>query len=240
MLFTIWTSTISTALNKRIPMEVKDAINQRKSVRGFLDKPIEKEVLQQVLALASRAVSAHNAQPWEVAVVTGEPLQAIREAGREAYLNGEEMDRAETVIPEAYLDRGRELGYELFRLMDIKRDDRDARRAWNSRGFGCFDAPAVIFLYMDDVLDETEFRFDMGCFAQNLCLAAMEYGLGTCVANQMINYSKKTYEVLNLPGNKKLVVGIAIGYENPDFPGNKIKSKRVPMEELTLWAGFDE
>lgn len=221
-------------------MELREVINQRKSTRGYLNKPVEKETIEEILTLAARAVSAHNVQPWEVAVVTGEPLEVLREASKESFVNGEEADRPDTPIPEAYMDRGRELGIELFRLMDIKREDKEKRREWSQRGYRFFDAPAVVFLYMDDVLDEAAFRFDMGCFTQNFCLAATEYGLGTCVANQIITYTKKCHELLGIPENKKFVVGIALGYEDPDFPANQIESKRVPMDQLTLWGGFDK
>ena len=220
-------------------MEIKEAIQNRKSVRAFLDKPVEKKVLEEVLSLASRAVSAHNVQPWEVAVISGKTMEALKAENVKRLYGEGGQDFTDPAIPEAYMGRGRELGIELFRLMDIKREDKEKRREWSERGFRFFDAPAAILLMMDDSLDEGGYRFDMGCFTQNLCLAAQACGLSTCVAYQIIAYHKKYYELLGIPENKRFVVGVAIGYEDPGFPANRIESKRVPMEELTNWNGFD-
>ena len=221
-------------------MEILEAINKRKSVRGYLDKPVSKETLEEILDLAARAVSAHNVQPWEALVVAGEALEALKEENIKRLYDGGEADFPDPAIPDSYKDRGRELGIELFRLMDIKREDKEKRKEWTERGFRFFDAPAAILLFMDEELDETAYRFDMGCFTQNLCLAAEAKGLGTCVAYQTMTYNKKCYELFGVPESKKFVVGIAIGYEDPEFPANEIKSKRIPMKDLTTWAGFDE
>ncbi|MBR2620247.1 MAG: nitroreductase family protein [Firmicutes bacterium] len=107
------------------------------------------------------------------------------------------------------------------------------------RGFTFFDAPCAVIMYMDEKLDEAACRFDMGCAAQNICLAAMEHGLGTCVENQAIMYQKALKNYLGLEG-KRFVVGIAMGYEDPEFAANEVRSEREELENITKWFGFED
>ncbi len=123
--------------------------------------------------------------------------------------------------------------------MDIKREDREMRIWWGERGYRFFDAPVVIYLLMDRSLDETAYRFDMGCVAQNICLAAVERGLGSCVEDQAITYTKGARGILGIPEEKRFVVGIAIGYPDNDFAANHVVSPREEIDSITKWCGFE-
>jgi nitroreductase len=81
--------------------------------------------------------------------------------------------------------------------------------------------------------------FDIGSATQNICLAALNYGLGTCIANQGITYPEVLHEFAKIPESKRIVIAIAIGYPNWDFPANKVVSDREPMENITTWVGFE-
>ena len=113
---------------------------------------------------------------------------------------------------------------QLFGAMEIAREDKEKRRWWTTRGFKFFDAPAAFIIYMDDELSDLS-KFDIGCLTQNICLAAMEYGLR---------------KYTDIPQNKKFVIGIAIGYPDENFPANSVKSDRAELDEITSWYGFDE
>ena len=139
---------------------------------------------------------------------------------------------------EPYRHRSKEIGKALYAAMDIQREDRERRRWWGLRGLRFFDAPAVILLCMDEALGSPDFRFDLGCLTQNLCLAAMEFGLGTCVEEQAVYYQRGIREVLKIPASKTMVIGIAIGYPDPDFPANAVRSAREPVDAMTQWFGF--
>ncbi len=219
-------------------MELIQAINERRSIRGFKTDPVPQNVLRQVLKLAVRSVSANNAQPWEFAVVTGDVLDALRRSNQAALQEKQAEDYAGASLRGVYLDRSKALGKQLFSAMDIARDDRKSRSWWLARGFSFFDAPVLILLYMDKSLDETAFRFDMGCVTQNICLAAMEYGLGTCVEEQAITYQNGIREELHFPESKQLVCGIAIGYPDWTFPANNVVSTREAVDNITKWYGF--
>lgn len=219
-------------------MELTKAIQDRRSIRGFLDRPIPQDTLRQVLDLATRAVSANNLQPWELLAVTGEPLERLREMNLEDEARGSEPDYEGAYPGEPYRHRSKDIGKALYAAMDIQREDRERRRWWGLRGLRFFDAPAVILLCMDQALGSPDFRFDLGCLTQNLCLAAMEFGLGTCVEEQAIYYQRGIREVLKIPASKTMVIGVAIGYPDPDFPANAVRSAREPVDAMTQWFGF--
>lgn len=219
-------------------MDVKQAINERRSIRGFKKDRVPQETLRAVLELGVRAVSAVNAQPWEFFVVTGDVLERIQQDNIRSYDRQQPVDVPDITVGGIYLERSREIGRALFSAMHIERGDRARRAEWRQRGFRFFDAPAAIILCMDQALDETAFRFDMGCVAQNICVAAMEYGLGTCVENQAILYQETLRRNLGIPESKRIVCGIAIGYPDWDFPANQVVSSRVPVDTVTQWSGF--
>jgi nitroreductase len=221
-------------------MELREAINGRRSIRGFTSQPVARETLREVLNLATRAVSSINCQPWEFVVATGAVLDALKERNMEMLRNGEPEDRKDAEVPDGpYKDRGRTIGKALLSAMNITREDKEGRVWWNERGYRFFDAPAVIFLLMDESLDETAYRFDMGCVAQNICLAALEQGLGTCVEDQAVTYQKGARELLNIPESKRFVIGIAIGYPDQEFPANNVVSTREDIDQITSWHGFE-
>lgn len=217
-------------------MELTEAILNRHSIRGFTGKPVPKETLRKVLYLAERSVSTVNAQPWEFWVVTGEALERIRQANLEDFRSGRATDY-KTVVPEGtcYKERARAIGKSLFEAMEITREDREKRKQWYERGYRFFDAPAVIILMMDKILDEAAFRLDMGCVTQTICYAAMEFGLGTCVQDQAVAYQRGLREILHLPDNLRPVVGIAIGYPDPEFPANHVASTRETLDDVCRW-----
>lgn len=221
-------------------MELKQAILERRSIRGFKEDPVAKETIEDILRVATRAVSANNTQPWEFAVITGDVMKKIG-ADNVARLNaGEEMDNGEEPFSGVYRTRQVGIGKALLGAMEIAREDRERRNWWGERGFRFFDAPCAIIIYVDDSLNYSDARLDVGCVIQNICMYAMEHGLGTCVENQAVMYEKGLRQYLDVPENKKYVTGIAIGYPDPDFPANSVISTRDPIEENTRWYGFEE
>lgn len=219
-------------------MEIREAILGRKSIRGFKDKAVPREIIEDILQTAIRAVSANNTQPWEFAVITGDVLKKIGEENVRAFVAGEAEDYEDTEFAGVYRQRLVGVAKQLFAAMDIAREDKEKRFWWMQRGFRFFDAPCAVIMYMDDSLDEAASRFDMGCVAQNICLAAMEHGIGTCVENQAIMYQKALRKYLDIPENKRFVAGIALGYPDPDFPANQVVSEREELDAITRWYGF--
>jgi len=222
-------------------MDVLDAIQERKSVRGFKPDPISKEILQKVLALGTRSPSAENGQPWEITVVTGEALDNIRRENI-CKLNAKELFDPEVqmhIHAGVYKQRHMVLAAQLYGLMDIAREDMEKRIAWVQRGFRFYDAPAAIILTSSGSLDESPTQFDLGCLTQTICLAALGYGLGTCITGQGVLYPEVARKFCGIPDSERIVMAIAIGYPDTEFPANALESIREPLENITTWLGFD-
>lgn len=223
-------------------MNVIEAVKTRKSIRDFKPGPIAKDTLKQILELAARAPSASNAQPWEFTVIAGDVLENIKKANVEA-LNAKTPPRPEYEAFEwppdsVYRRRQVEVAKQLFELMDIAREDKAARARWMERGFRYFDAPAAIFITTDNILPEARPSLDIGAVMQTICLVALEFGLGTCIANQGVLYPEVLRRFAGIPQQRKIITSIAIGYPNWDFPANRLESLREPVENITSWCGI--
>jgi len=60
-------------------MDVTDAVRRRRSIRAFLDTPVEDDVVAELLELAARAPSGGNVQPWRVYVITAATMPRFLE-----------------------------------------------------------------------------------------------------------------------------------------------------------------
>lgn len=222
-------------------MDIIEALRSRKSIRGYKPDPVPKEILKEILEIASRSPSAKNAQPWEITVVAGEVLEQIKRGNLEMLASGAipNPDVPYKDFHGVYKGRQVALAIQLFELMGIDRKDRDKRAAWNQRGLRFFDAPAAIILTVDTSLDKSATQFDRGIITHAICLAALNYGLGTCINGQAIMYPEVVRKFTGIPKSKRITMSSAIGYPDWDFPANKLESKREPVESITSWYGFD-
>lgn len=222
-------------------MDIIEAIRTRKSIRGFKPDPVPKEVLRKILEIATRAPSGVNAQPWEIAVVAGEALDNIKRGNVEMATSGviPNRDRPDQVREGVYKQRQVDLAIQIFQLMGIAREDKAKRAEWIQRGFRFFDAPAAIILYVDKSLGESGPLMDIGSLSQTICLAALNYGLGTCIEGQGVTYPDVVRKYTGIPQSKRIIICIAIGYPDWEFPANKLESKREPVDSITTWCGFD-
>lgn len=223
-------------------MDVIEAITERKSIRDFKKDQVPQSVIRELLEIACRAPSAMNTQPWEFTVAGNDVLDSIRGAIIEKLKAGEKPHSEHSVVgwpaESVYRHRQVELAKQLFQLMDIKREDSDKRSQWVERGFRFFDAPAAIVICADRMLAKGSPIFDIGAVTQNICLAALHYGLGTCIEDQGVMYPEVLRKFCNIPETKQIIIAIAIGYPNWDFPANRVETSRVPIDTITTWYGF--
>jgi len=219
-------------------MDLISAVQSRKSIRGFLPQSVPQETIREVLELAIKSPSALNTQPWEFTVVSGEILESIRRDNIECLLSGVPPHSPRSNYQGVYRQRQVELAVDIFQLMDIKREDREKRTAWLQRGFRFFDAPAAIIISADRSLEGTWWLYDIGVVSQTICLAAMNYGLGTCIEDQGVMYPQVISKHTGIPDSKEIIIGIAIGYPDWDFPANNLSSRREPLDKITSWLGF--
>jgi nitroreductase len=221
-------------------MELIEAIRQRKSIRAFKNKKVSKDIIMEILNIACRAPSAMNTQPWEFVVLSGEKLNLLRAAIVNKLRQGFPVSPEHLVVgwpnDSVYKKRQIDLAKLLFKAMNIPREDVEKRNWWLERGFRFFDAPAAIVIATDRVLGESAPLLDLGAVMQNICLAALHFGLGTCIEDQGVLYPEVFREYTGIPSIKRLVIAIAIGYPDEDFPANQIRSEREPAENLTIWV----
>jgi nitroreductase len=181
-----------------------------------------------------------NTQPWEFVVVSGEKLNHLRTAILEKLKSGAAMQPDHLVIgwpnESIYRERQVALAKRLFKAMDIPREDKEKRDLWLERGFRFFDSPVAVIIVTDKALTEAGPLLDIGAVMQNICLAALHWGLGTCIEDQGVLYPEVVRKYTGIPASKRLIIAIAMGYPDPDFPANHIRSEREPAENLTTWV----
>jgi nitroreductase len=224
-------------------MGVIEAVKKRKSIRGYKPDPVPKEILEEILELASRAPSAMNTQPWEFTVLTGDVLENVRRSNVALLNSGASSNPEHTVVSwpveSIYRQRQVNLAKQLFRLMDISREDKEKRAKWMERGFRYFDAPAAIIVSTDRCLSESGPLLDIGAVIQTICLTALHFALGTCIEDQGTMYPEVLKKYAHIPESKRIIAAIAIGYPDWDFPANKVETEREPIQNITTWLGFD-
>ena len=215
----------------------------RRSIRGYLDKPVERALIEEVLSLAMRSPTSMNTQPWHFHVITGAPLDRIRQGNTQRILAGE-PDSREFRRGHAFegIHRERQVGVakQLFAAMGIERHDKDARQDWVLRGFRQFDAPVcVIVTYDRELGDSDDTAFDCGAVTTALVNAAWSRGLGCVINSQGIMQSPVVREHAHIPDAEVIMKAVAMGWPDPDFPANKVISERKSVADAARFVGFD-
>jgi len=216
--------------------EVVDrAILTRRSVRAFLDTPVPRTMVEEILAVASRAPSGTNTQPWRVYVLSGEAkaklcadvLAAYDDPERDSkYLEEYPYYPREWVNP--YLDRRRKVGWDLYGLLQISREDKARMREQHARNFRFFDAPVGMIFTMDRIMEQGSW-LDYGMFLQSIMIAARARGLDTCPQAAFTQFHKVIADHLRLTGDEMVVCGMSLGYADPAAIENKLSTEREPV-----------
>ena len=216
-------------------MDVKEAIDTRRSTRAFLDKPIEREVLEQLLRLASRAPSAINLQPWEIVVVSGEERLRLSRllVKRMKERNISCGPGARAPLPEHFMERQRGL---LKVMLDGLPEGTSFQDFINEGSCQFYGAPTAIIITLDRVFSEARMT-DIGVFTGYLVLTAHSMGLGTCPIGLITAFEDEIKEELNLPESKKIIIGVALGYRDPDDRINVVRSERASLDDFVKWRG---
>ena len=224
-------------------MDYNDIVHERRSIRGYLRKPVPRELIEEIIDLAKRAPSSMNTQPWHFHVITGEPLERIRKGNTEKMMSGSAVDR-EIKMNHGYegphRERQIEIAVQLFEAIGIARDDKPKRQDWVMRGFRQFDAPVSIVITVDKALaDYTIAHFDCGAATYGLVLAAWSKGLGSVINGQGIMQSSVVRENANIPEDEVIMTCVAMGYPSDEFVANDVKSRRVANDQVASFVGFD-
>jgi nitroreductase len=225
-------------------MKLEKVMRERRSIRGFKDEPVSKILLEDIIALANRAPSSMNTQPWHLHVLTGKPLEAVRKGNTDRMLAGMTPVR-EIEDYAAYEGEHRkrqiEIAVQLFEAMGIRREDAERRQDWVMRGFRQFNAPVSIVVCFDrSLIKNTIAHFDTGAMTYGLVLAAWSKGLGAVINGQGIMQSPVVRQAAMIPDDQVILTCVALGWPDEDFVANSVISHRRPLENVTCFLGFDE
>jgi len=214
-------------------MDVFQAIEERRSTRAFLDKPVERKTIEALLSLATRAPSAINLQPWEFVVVSG------NEKTRLSNLLVKRMKErkiscgpgAKKPLPEHFVERQRGL---LRNILPHLPSDTNFELFINEGSCNFYGAPTAIILTLDNAFSSARLT-DIGIIVGYLVLAAHAMGLATCPIGLIAAFDDEIKEELNIPEQKQVVIGIGVGYRDDASPVNKARSERVPISDVIKW-----
>lgn len=217
-------------------MNIIEALCRRKSVRAFLNKPVPKEKIIKLLQAARHAPSGTNAQPWQVAVVTGKKKTELTDAMEAAFMKDGIGTMDYTYYPlewhEPYKKRRVLCGAQLYSALNIERRDKAGRLKQWVANYRAFDAPAILFFFLDSVMEKGSY-LDYGMFIQSVMLAALEEGMATCPQAALGQYPNLIKDALGYSRDTLLICGMALGYEDKTAPVNSYRTPREEVENFT-------
>ena len=218
------------------PHEVVDhAIRTRQSVRAFLPTPVPRATVEEILAIASRAPSGTNTQPWKVTVLTGAARERLSNAIRATYddaelrkLHSEEYAYYPVKWVDPYLARRRKIGWDLYGLLGIGREDKARMHDQHGRNYAFFDAPVGMIFTIDRVMEQGSW-LDYGMFLENIMIAARARGLDTCPQAAFTQFHRVIKDVIGLPDEEMVVCGMSLGYADMSKVENTLQTEREPV-----------
>ncbi|MES2346861.1 MAG: nitroreductase [Pseudomonadota bacterium] len=221
---------------------VDAAITSRRSIRAYLPQPVAREDVAQILQVAARAPSGTNTQPWKVYVLDGERKQqlssailAIHSDPEQAKLHTEEYAYYPREWVSPFIERRRKVGWDLYALLGLTRDNKAGMAAQHRRNYEFFGAPVGLIFTMDRIMEQGSW-LDYGMFLQNIMVAARARGLDTCPQAAFTQYHRVIGQVLGLPENEIVVCGMALGVADPTKIENTLITDRMRVEEFVKFV----
>jgi nitroreductase len=223
------------------------AIQSRMSTRAFTAQPVARETVEAILAVALRAPSGANTQPWQVYVLQGQSRNglvskvcAAHDALRANPALASEYPAPYDYYPDTwvspYIDRRRENGWGLYGLLGIGKADKDLMHAQHQRNFRFFDAPVGLMFTLDRAMGRGSL-LDYGMFLQNIMVAARARGLHTCPQAAWNAFSSIILPHIGAGPEQMLVCGMALGFADEEAVVNSFHTPRESVQSFTHWLG---
>jgi nitroreductase len=225
-------------------VELIQAILSRRSIRAFKPDPVPKELIIKLLEIATHAPSAVNLQPWEFFILSGDILKKVKAAYLKDYrlrkLPNPDVSVGQTrdiapVLEGVYKERQVALAKQIFEILHINKKNK--KKNWSEKMVQFYDAPAVIVLVVDKILQSDWPILDIGLVTENIALAAPELGLGTCVMRAVVDYPEHLRKIAGIPESKRIIIGLAVGYPDWNHPIARIKTDREKIENIVTFVG---
>jgi nitroreductase len=232
---------ITETMKTPIQVAVDEVMKSRYSCRAYLPTAVPQKVIEEILAVAARAPSGTNIQPWKVWVLTGESKTKLSQRIVAAFDDPEEAATHTECYPyyprkwtSPYIERRRKVGLDLYKLLGIPKGDSGRMHQQHARNFNFFDAPVGLIFTVDTIMEKGSW-LDYGMFLQNVMLAAKSRGLDTCPQAAFVQFHRIIEEELKIPETETFVCGMALGYANPEAPENALRTERAQLNE---WVRF--
>jgi len=219
-------------------VNVSEVLQNRYSVRGYLDEPVPDELMREVFDLARLAASNTNTQPWHVAVVSGDACDRLRDELCELFDAGADQERGFPVSPRmdgVYLERQRACGYGYYETMGVQREDREGRTRIARKNFEFFGAPHVAFFSMPRTFSFSS-AVDMGIFLQTVMLVMFEKGIGCIAQGSLAGYPGPVRAIADIPDQNEIIFGLSFGFEDPDAHINTVRMTRASLDEIASFT----
>ena len=216
-------------------MNVSEAVASRASIRAFSSNPVKNNLIEEILKKSSRSPSGGNLQPWKIFVVNNSAMNEFLEF-QKSWTEAETpaYDIYPPKLKEPYRTSRFELGEQMYEILGIGREDKDARIAQVMENFRFFGAPCALFCFVDRQMGPPQWS-DLGMFLQTFMLLAKEAGLDTCAQEAWSIKHDSVSKFVKAEDDDILFCGMAIGYREDNAPVNSLKSQRRPLKE---WARF--
>lgn len=221
---------------------VDAAITSRRSIRAYLPQAVAREDISEILRVAGRAPSGTNTQPWKVYVLEGErkrelssAILAIHNDPEQAKQHTEEYAYYPREWVSPFIERRRKVGWDLYALLGLTRDNKAGMAAQHGRNYEFFGAPVGLIFTIDRVMEQGSW-LDYGMFLQSVMVAARARGLDTCPQAAFTQYHRVISSALGLPDNEAVVCGMALGYADTTKIENSLITERMPVEEFVKFV----
>lgn len=217
-------------------MDVRKIMHQRRSCRAFLDKPIAKDTLAEILEDTICAPSAINMQPWQFTVAAGEERLRLSRALMKAYReqNISCGPGATRPLPDEVQQRRIQATEAMAPL--LKEMGVTQHVYVNEGSLNFYNAPAALIIAFDSAFTDARL-FDMGIAAAYFLLSAHDHGLATCPIGLVCAYEEAIKEVLNIREEFKVALSIAVGFADEASPINRLKTTRDDLDSFVRWYG---
>jgi len=216
-------------------MNVSDAVLNRRSIRAFIKKPVSNKLIEKLLSQSSRSPSGGNLQPWKIFVINGNAMKNFLTFQKN--WDGPVTPNYDIYPPklkEPYRSSRFHLGEQMYEILGIGREDKNARISQVMENFRFFGAPCAFFCYVDQQMGPPQWS-DLGMFLQTFMLLAKEAGLDTCAQEAWSIRHDSVSSFVKAEDSDILFCGMAIGYRDDNAVINSLESKRRPLKE---WAKF--
>jgi nitroreductase len=233
--------TASAFTQEQITRIVDSVIQNRRSIRAYLQKPVPHKLIEELLSVAARAPSGTNTQPWQVYVLSGKAKDDLSKEIVAAFLDASQSEHHKeeyNYYPhqwvEPYISRRRKVGWDLYGLLGIAKTDKERMQQQQARNYTFFDAPVGLIFTIDRIMEKGSW-LDYGMFMQNVMIAAKARGLDTCPQASFTPYHRIIAKHLKLKPEQQLICGMSLGYADDTKIENTLVTEREPVNSFTTF-----